>query len=269
MDESGGYGIHGTDDTGGQAVTQYVDLDGDGNPDAALVDTDGDGQTDVQYVDLDGDGVVDVIDVDVNADGQADLQIEDTDGDGVLDTAMADYNGDGVADETVTAAQAGAYPDATGGQPSTGDGTGTDAGTGIAGGGAGQGDDTTPYGSDDAGYTSGPFPVGSDTDAVLASTNAAVTDAATIAHSATDPGSVSQADLDAAMHRAENAGRYAEQYGPQVTGQEMHNDAMADQARSEAEHQAQEQAGQVAVDTQRTVDAANAAISDSQTARGQ
>lgn len=108
-------------DTDGDGVldTALVDVDMDGNPDAALVDmnqdgtwdcmimdTDGDGLPDTLLMDADMDGIPETVGFDTNRDGFIDsYRTElDTDGDGVVDTLIMsdDYNQDGVAESQVT-----------------------------------------------------------------------------------------------------------------------------------------------------------------------
>ena len=90
---------------GGEPTAEYVDVDGDGYEESAVLDTDGDGYVDTVLSDTDGDGevdlaafdndpdgefVADVVAVDVDGDGDADVVADDTDLDGVFDTTTYD-----------------------------------------------------------------------------------------------------------------------------------------------------------------------------------
>jgi hypothetical protein len=63
-----------------------VDLDLDGAPDIAVIDTDGDSLVDVTLVRSGPGGPYAAIEVDERSDGSADVTLSDTDGDGRLDT---------------------------------------------------------------------------------------------------------------------------------------------------------------------------------------
>ncbi|AQA24210.1 hypothetical protein BTZ20_0037 [Rhodococcus sp. MTM3W5.2] len=63
-----------------------VDLDLDGAPDVAVIDTDGDSLVDVTLLRSGPGGPYAAIEVDERADGSADVTLSDTDGDGRLDT---------------------------------------------------------------------------------------------------------------------------------------------------------------------------------------
>ncbi|SEM23612.1 hypothetical protein [Rhodococcus maanshanensis] len=63
-----------------------VDLDLDGAPDVAVIDTDGDSLVDVSLVRAGRAGPYAAVEVDERSDGAADVTLSDTDGDGRLDT---------------------------------------------------------------------------------------------------------------------------------------------------------------------------------------
>ncbi|MFD4182365.1 hypothetical protein [Rhodococcus sp. NPDC058514] len=67
-----------------------VDLDRDGAPDIAVIDTDGDSLVDVTLVRAVPGGPYAAIEVDERSDGAADVTLSDTDGDGRLDTLARD-----------------------------------------------------------------------------------------------------------------------------------------------------------------------------------
>ena len=97
--DSDGDGINDFDDTDG-GTSGSVDTDGDGVPDAADEDSDGDLIPDAVegMGDLDEDGVPDSLDPDSDGDGVVDLVegSKDTDGDGIPDFADPDDDGDGI-----------------------------------------------------------------------------------------------------------------------------------------------------------------------------
>lgn len=57
-------------------ILDEVDLDGDGEMDALLVDTTGDGEADSIFVDTDGNGTIDTIIADTDGDGEPDTVYE-------------------------------------------------------------------------------------------------------------------------------------------------------------------------------------------------
>lgn len=76
----------------------FVDSDGDGVIDTAVVDLNGDGASDVLFIDSNQDGIWDSAMLDTDSDGIIDTHLFDTDGDGVMDTSGIDSNGDGIID---------------------------------------------------------------------------------------------------------------------------------------------------------------------------
>ena len=101
--DSDGDGINDFYDTDG-GTSGSVDTDGDGVPDAADEDSDGDLIPDAVegMGDLDEDGVPDSLDPDSDGDGVVDLVegSKDTDGDGIPDFADPDDDGDGIPTST-------------------------------------------------------------------------------------------------------------------------------------------------------------------------
>lgn len=89
----------------GELFYDYNDVDGDGVPDNADVDADGDGITDIinEAFDSDGDGVddttVDVVRTDSDGDGIADDSDADDDGTLGTDDDKIDSDGDGIIDD--------------------------------------------------------------------------------------------------------------------------------------------------------------------------
>lgn len=63
-----------------------IDIDGDGQPDIALMDTTRDGDIDTYAIDLSGDGEFDLLAVDNDRNGIPDQILFDQDEDGVLET---------------------------------------------------------------------------------------------------------------------------------------------------------------------------------------
>lgn len=81
------------DDNGNQELV--IDMNHDGQIDGIAIDADHDGQFDHVLLDTDHDGFADQETVDVNNDGVVDGIVVDTDGDHGLDTIYADTNQDG------------------------------------------------------------------------------------------------------------------------------------------------------------------------------
>ncbi len=190
--------------------------------------------THIEWFDSDGDGYHETTLLDTDTDGYTDLQMTDLNHDGTADTVLGDVDADGTADFAYGSLVA--QPPA---QP--------------------------PFPA-----AAGPFPVpgvSSDTQALVDSLNSQMSDAATIYHSAMNPGSVPADDVAAATGRADNASRMAGALEGYVAAQEITNDVHADEIDRSAMESAQETATSTWIESERAANAADWAVWESEQAR--